>query len=98
MPLLGNLATPNEDWNLENESSPSSRDQPQETEESIQDKTPTSPENSLATDGSGTDCRIFDHAAVEETVQRVVQQVKDLGKMRQQSLVFSKVQLLFKAL
>lgn len=98
MPLLDNLTTPNEDLNLENDSSPSSPDQPQETEESIQDKTLTSPENSLATDGSGTDCRIFEHAAVEETVQRVVQQVKDLGKMRQQSLVFSKVQLFFNAL
>ena len=81
MPLLGNLATPNEDLNLENESSTSSPDQPPETdEESIQDKIPVSPENSLASDGSGPDCRIFDHAAVEETVQRVVQQVKDKNK------------------
>lgn len=50
----------------------SSSNQSGETEEeSLDDESPCSPQNSLASDSNG-----FDHTSIEQTVHRVVQEVK----------------------
>ena len=57
---------------LTNEVLNSSSNQSGETEEeSLDDESPCSPQNSLVSDGNG-----FDHSSVEQTVHRVVQEVK----------------------
>ena len=57
---------------LTNEVLNSSSNQSGETEEeSLDDESPCSPQNSLASDGNG-----FDHTSIEQTVHRVVQEVK----------------------
>ena len=67
----------NKDTNLESEIVSSSPMQHRETEEeSLDDDTPCSPENSLASDGNGSDLHNVDHASIEQAVHRVVQEVK----------------------
>lgn len=61
---------------LTNEVLNSSSNQSGETEEeSLDDESPCSPQNSLASDGNG-----FDHSSIEQTVHRVVQEVKLMVK------------------
>ena len=61
---------------LTNEVLNSSSNQSGETEEeSLDDESPCSPQNSLASEGNG-----FDHASIEQTVHRVVQEVKLMVK------------------
>lgn len=61
---------------LTNEVLNSSSNQSGETEEeSLDDESPCSPQNSLASDSNG-----FDHTSIEQTVHRVVQEVKLMVK------------------
>ena len=75
MPLV-NLMAPKEDQNVEREILSSSASQSQQTEEeTLDDDSPCSPENSLASDGNSSDLRNVDHASIEQAVHRVVQEV-----------------------
>ena len=72
---------PDEDMKLEDETLTSSPNQSQETEEESLDNTPDSRKDSLASDCNSTDSRNVDHAMVEETVHRVVQEVGAVGQI-----------------
>ena len=73
---LDNLMAPKEDQNVEREILSSSASQSQQTEEeTLDDDSPCSPENSLASDGNSSDLRNVDHASIEQAVHRVVQEV-----------------------